>query len=85
MKPTEPSIIQKIHDNVLESSILEPINFPQYPLHSQSVEHSVKLVTEAASQVVGAENRHKNILTKLKARASHKAFDTKKDLSYADL
>ena len=82
MKFCEPSIIKKFDDKVFESSILQSITFPKFPLHSQSVEQSVKLVTEAASQVVGEQKRHEHILTKIKARATRKSYNTKRNLHY---
>ena len=55
------------------------------PVHTQTIEHAVKLVTEAASQVCGEEKRHGHILTVNKARKLRKPFDTKKDYKITDL
>ena len=47
------------------------------PIHSQSVERAVKLVTEASECCFGLENRHKSILTKILSRALRPNFDSK--------
>ena len=81
----EPSILSDISDEQLENIKIAPYSFPNYPLHSQSVERAVKLVTEAASKVVGEEKRHEHILSKVKARKVRKACDTKRNYKYGDL
>ena len=53
--------------------------FPSFPLHTQSVERAVKLVTEAASHVCGEEKRHGYILSVIESRRIRKPFDTKLD------
>lgn len=47
------------------------------PSHSQSVERSVKLVSEASHYVYGFENRHSSIRTKLVSRKMRKSFVSK--------
>lgn len=80
-----PFIIECLTDDELEATLLKPHVFPSFPVHTQSVERAVKLVTEAASQVCGEEKRHGFILTVNKARKVRKPFDTKKDYQMADL
>jgi hypothetical protein len=75
----EPYIIECISEEDLTAALDRPHNFPAFPLHTQSVERAVKLVTEAAAQVCGEEKRHEFILSVLEARRVRKAFDTKKD------
>ena len=47
------------------------------PGHSQSVERSVKLVSEASRTVYGLDNRHKSILTKMLGREKRPTFESK--------
>ena len=62
VKLFEPKIIKNLSDEKLNSIIKEPINFPKFPCHSQSVERSVKLVTLASNKVCGQDRRHGFIL-----------------------
>ena len=82
VKIYEPSILKKLDSEKLNATKLEPFSFPKFPLHSQSVERSVKLVTEAASKVVGEERRHQHILSIIEARKIRKPNSTKSDLKY---
>lgn len=79
LKITEPKIIQELGDDDLEAALTTPHQFPPFPCHTQSVERAVKLVTEAASQVEGEENRHGEILSKVACRKARQAYDTKRD------
>ena len=55
-----------------------PLDIPlDLPSHSQSVERSVKLVTEASEQVYGFENRHKFIKSVVLSRKARSMFDNK--------
>ena len=47
----EPNILEKLTMEQLSAAIESPLELPKFPLHSQSVERSVKLVTEASTQV----------------------------------
>lgn len=47
----EPHILERLSLEQLEAAVDTAIEFPKFPLHSQSVERAVKLVTEASSQV----------------------------------
>ena len=55
-KVYEPFVLQKMSDKDISSALKEPLVFPSYPLHSQSVERAVKLVTSAAKSVCGDKN-----------------------------
>ena len=46
---SEPEILSRLSNAELERAFTEPLCFPKFPCHSQSVERAVKLVTEAAS------------------------------------
>ena len=48
----EPYIIECFTEEKLAATQEQPYIFPHFPVHSQSVERAVKLVTEAASQVL---------------------------------
>ena len=47
------------------------------PSHSQSVERSVKLVSEASRVVCGADRRHKSILSKILSQSLRSTFMSK--------
>ena len=82
VKIYEPSILEKLNVDDLKAAESVPHSFPNFPLHSQSVERSVKLVTEASSKVVGEQRRHQHILSIIEARRIRKPCGTKSDLRY---
>lgn len=51
-------------------------DLPTLPSHSQSVERSVRLVSEASKCVYGFDNRHKSIMTKIVSRKSRPKFSS---------
>lgn len=74
---TEPPILRNIeitNENItaLSSQKITDTDFDvdvyDLPCHTQAVERTVKLVTEASKAVVGQENRHGFILNTLKSR-----------------
>ena len=81
----EPFILSKLDLEKIEECYAKPFEFPKYPVHSQTVERAVKLVTEAASKVAGEERRHTNILSVLASRKSRKGYDTKKDYAVSEV
>ena len=68
----EPFILSKLKIEDIEECYAKPFEFPKYPVHSQTVERAVKLVTEASSKVAGEERRHTSILSVLASRKSMK-------------
>ena len=78
----EPTILTRLDNEELNSAITTPIIMPEFPVHSQSVERGVKLVSEAATKAVGEEKRHQHILSIIESRAMRAACDTKKDFKY---
>ena len=58
----EPFILEKKTDEEICAAVKDPLEFPPYSLHSQSVERAVKLVSTSTQNVCGAENRHANCL-----------------------
>lgn len=75
----EPTITKKITEAELLAAIEKPLELPNYPCHSQSVERCVKLVSEASHQVYGADKRHGLILSQVASRKRRKCFESKKD------
>ena len=61
-------------------------SLPIFPSHSQSVDRSVKLVSEASVCVYGQEHRHQHICGKVLSRNERKSFTSKSyyDESYDD-
>ena len=51
----EPFILAKLGIEEIEGCYAKPFSFPKYPVHSQSVERAVKLVSEASAKVSGEE------------------------------
>ena len=82
-----PHIIECLTDEEVASTLWGGVSFPAFPLHTQSVERAVKLVTEASSKVLGEERRHGFILTVMGARRARKPFASKGSYTanFADL
>ena len=57
-----------------------PLPAPEFPSHTQSTERAVRMVTEAAASVVGAEARYSLILARQASRAELPVFQTKQDI-----
>ena len=75
----EPPVTSDITDSEIQSHIDDKTkpNLPNLPLHSQSVERAVKLVTEASLNFYGEESRHQAILTKILSRKCRPTFQSK--------
>ena len=58
--------------------IIGPLQYG-YPCHSQSVERTVKLVSESTLAVYGQERRHGWIKMTIQSRKQMPAFKSKKD------
>lgn len=76
---TEPPITRKITDETVDEFLINGnrVCLKQLPSHSQSVERSVKLVSEASKSCYGQENRHKSILVKILSRKHRPNFMSK--------
>jgi hypothetical protein len=75
----EPPTTQHLSDEEIQSFMdtnTKP-DIPDLPSHSQSVERSVKLVTEASHTVYGFDTRHRSILSKVLSRKMRPAFMSK--------
>ena len=57
------------------------IKLPDLPPDSQSVERSVKLVTEASHSYYGFDNGHKSIMAKITSRKMRPKFASKSSYS----
>ena len=81
VKVFEPFILKKLSDEEISSALDNPLVFPPYSLHSQSVERAVKLVSTATQNVCGAEKRHEYCLSIIASRKSRtaEALSTKKN------
>lgn len=75
----EPFIIECLTNEEIAASWWQPPCFPSFPVHTQTVERAVKLVSEASGLVEGEERRHGRILSVQEGRRCRKPFDTKKD------
>ena len=65
---TEPPLTMHLSDSELEGILGGPLEVGAYPVHTVAVERAVKVVTEAARAVVGEEQRHGYICSRLKHR-----------------
>ena len=79
VKIWEPRIIQKFGLEKVEAAKDDPICFPKYPCHSQTVERMVKLVTEVSGEVYGEKNQREKAVAVLASRKNRKVYETKKD------
>ena len=78
---TEPPLCKKLTNTEIENNIRNKtlICFPALPSHTQAVERTVKLVTDASQKVIGRENRDEHLNALLTSRSKLPKFKTKKD------
>ena len=78
---TEPPLCKKLTNTEIENNIRNKtlICFPALPSHTQAVERTVKLVTDASQKVIGRENRDGHINALLTSRSKLPKFNAKKD------
>ena len=89
---SEPYILERLTMKQVEEALDTPLFLPKFPLHSQSDERAVELVSEASSQVrhlamykylyctmqvCGAEARHNCIITVNRCRQQRQAYSSK--------
>ena len=79
-----PHIIECLSATEIDSTLNQPHIFPSFPVHTQTVERAVKLVSEASSKVEGAERRHGHILSVMEARRIRLPFDNKRDYKISE-
>ena len=63
-----------LSDEELRGLVEKPLVVPPYPCHTQAVERAIKLVSEAAGSVVGADSRDGYIRQKICLKGSKKNF-----------
>ena len=73
----EPPLMIKLFDDETSRLILTPLELPQYPCHTQAVERGIKVVSKAASTVIGEEARDGFIRQNLLSRKVFGWCDTK--------
>ena len=56
---TEPPLTMSLSDEVILSALEKPLILDFYPNHTQTVERTVKVVTESCLQKVGYVARHR--------------------------
>lgn len=76
----EPVVTCRIVSEDLQKVTETPLQVPYLPVHTQSVERCVKLVTTAASSVYGHERRDGFIRAKMAHREMIPVFATKRDM-----
>ena len=65
---TEPPLTVDLSDAALLEISRTPLQVDHYPVHTVAVERAVKVVTEASRAVVGEEQRHGFICSRLRHR-----------------
>lgn len=76
----EPPLTCHITTTALKKFLKEPMEVPDWPSHTQSVERCVRLVTEAATHVYGHERRDGRIRSQVASRYLMPKNRSKKDL-----
>jgi len=83
---TEPPLTRSLTIAEIEHKI-RTASFPDdgitsFPCHTQAVERMVRVVTEAAAEVCGMENRESSIRAKVASRKKMARFATKRDFVF---
>lgn len=75
----EPPLTQTMSDDSLKDLLINPMEFeiPKFPCHTQAVERSVKMVTEASTEVFTAKRRDGLIHAKIDSRARNQTYTSK--------
>ena len=74
-----PAYLNKKSLEELEGMRDEPGEPPNYPIHSQTVERAVKLVSEATKKSYNWDKQYMSILSTVKSRNERPMFGSKKD------
>jgi len=86
---TPPPILNDVTTEDLKSMLEEPIpidwTFTKFPCHTQAVERTVKLVTEASKKVCGHNKRDGFIRSTLKSRKAMPEFRSKRQYNVQNL
>ena len=79
---TEPSITKNITNDEIHALIKKKeklLSISDFPCHTQAVERTIKLVTEASMSVIGPRNRDGFIHARIEGRKRLPVFETKGD------
>ena len=79
VKIVEPRLLQQVSNEELQAAVEVPHVFPVMPLHSQSVERAVKIVSKVCESVFGEKAQREMTASITKCRADRPVFNTKKD------
>ncbi|KAL4712560.1 hypothetical protein ACJJTC_007576 [Scirpophaga incertulas] len=88
---SSPPLLKDVTDDELKTYIKTEevpkweILSQKMPVHTQAVERSVKLVSEASAKVCGSAARDGYIRTTLKSRSTMPAFDNKRQFKLPDM
>ena len=76
---SEPPMTASVSSEEIQEFIKVPYFPPKIPCHTQAVERGIRIITEAASSVIGHESRDGFIRQKLKSRKEVGKCDSKKN------
>ena len=74
---SEPPFTTSLTYEEIKEIAENKLNVPKFPVHTQSVERTVKLITEAAESGCGQERRDRFIRARLQSRGEMPVYDTK--------
>jgi len=79
LQGANPPLALELSNEEIKSCIDNNVkpDIPDLPSHAQSVERSVKLVSEASRTSYGFESRHKTIVAKILSRNMRPSFSSK--------
>ena len=77
---TEPPLTYRLSDDEIREVATEPLTFPSYNSHTQSIERAIKNVTNASSRVSDIDGCRGLIRSQISSRRLHDKSDTKTDL-----
>jgi hypothetical protein len=73
----EPPVTKILTVEELEDLVVNPLEPPRIPIHSQSVERAVKMVSDASKLAHSYQKRHECIVATAASREKRKAFTSK--------
>ena len=76
----EPPFTANFSDQDIRNLEFQPLAVPAFPCHTQSVERAIRLITEAASSVIGPEARDGFIRQRIKSRKEFGRCDGKETI-----
>ena len=80
LKSHSPACVRDLTEEDLKELIIvySSQHSPEYPIHSQTVERSVKLTTNASQRAYSWKQQHSLIVSTIKSRNLRKIFNTKR-------